>query len=79
MAHAKSAAVKRRTAASTAEFNALQVDQRPTFLLENEIGDRAVFSGIARVEPLAAAIDAMLSDAAAYASYAAHFGGPPEK
>ena len=79
MAHAKSTAVKRRTAASTAEFNALQVDQRPTFLLENEIGDRAVFSGIARLEPLAAAIDAMLTDAAAYASYTAHHGNPPPK
>ncbi len=79
MARAKSAEVRRRTAKSTAEFNALQVDQRPTFLLENKIGDRAVFSGLARVEPLAAAIDAMLSDAAAYASYAAHFGGPPPK
>jgi len=77
MAHAKSAAVKRRTATSTAEFNALQVDQRPTFLLENKIGDRAIFSGIARVEPLAAAIDAMLADAAAYASYTAHHGAPP--
>src|ERR1700704_3558535 len=35
--HAQSAAVKARTAASTKEFDALQVDQRPTFLLENEI------------------------------------------
>ena len=75
--HAQSAAVKARTAASTKEFDALQVTQRPTFLLENEIGDRAVFSGLARLEPIAATIDAMLADAAAYASYRAHHGDPP--
>ena len=59
------------------EFHALQVNQRPTFLLENAIGDRAVFSGLATAAPLAATIEAMLSDAAAYASHAAHFGPPP--
>jgi hypothetical protein len=47
------------------------------FLIENAIGDRAVFSGLVRVEPLAAAIDAMLQDAASYASWKAHFGDPP--
>lgn len=77
--HAQSAAVKRRTAVSTAEFNALQVTQRPAFLLENEIGDRAVFSGLVKVEPLAAAMDAMLADAAAYASYKAHHGDVPNR
>jgi predicted DsbA family dithiol-disulfide isomerase len=76
--HAQSAAIKARTAASTREFDALQVNQRPTFLLENEIGDRAVFSGLAKVEPIAATIDAMLADVAAYASYRAHHGDPPE-
>jgi predicted DsbA family dithiol-disulfide isomerase len=75
--HAKSAAVKARTRASTDEFNALQVNQRPTFLLENNIGDRTVFSGLARLEPLAAAIDAMLADEAAYVSYTAHHGNTP--
>ena len=75
--HAKSAAVKSRTRASTDEFNALQVNQRPTFLLENNIGDRAVFSGLAKIEPLAATIDAMLADEAAYVSYAAHHGNTP--
>jgi len=63
--------------ATTAEFHALQVTQRPTFLIENSIGDRAVFSGIVRSEPLAAAIDALLSDEAAYVSWKAHFGGAP--
>jgi predicted DsbA family dithiol-disulfide isomerase len=74
---AKSQEVEARARATTAEFHSLQVNQRPTFLLENSIGDRAVFSGLASVAPLAAAIDAMLNDAAAYASHAAHFGPPP--
>lgn len=77
LARAKSSAVARRVKKSSDEFAALQVTQRPTFLLENVIGDRAVFSGIVRVEPLAAAIDALLADQAAYDSYQAHFGGPP--
>ena len=68
-----------RTKKTTDEFHALQVNQRPTFLIENAIGDRAVFSGIVRIEPLAAAIDALLADQAAYDSFKAHFGGPPEK
>ena len=55
----------------------LKVTQRPTFVLENNIGDRAVLSGLVQVAPLAATIDAMLDDAAAYASHAAHFGSPP--
>jgi predicted DsbA family dithiol-disulfide isomerase len=77
LARAKSPAIEARVNAATAEFHALQVTQRPAFLLENSIGDRAVFSGIVKWEPIAAAMDAMLSDAAAYASYGAHFGGPP--
>ena len=76
---AKSPEVEARARATTAEFHALKVTQRPTFLLESGIGDRAVFSGLAVAAPLAAAIDAMLHDAAAYASHAAHFGSPPPK
>jgi predicted DsbA family dithiol-disulfide isomerase len=64
---------------STAEFMALQVNQRPTFLIENSIGDRCVFSGIVRVDPLIAAIDALLLDESAYESWKAHFGDPPPK
>ena len=64
---------------TTSEFYALQVTQRPTFLIENDIGDRSVFSGIVRVEPLAAAIDGLLHDEAAYQSWKAHFGNPPAK
>lgn len=70
-------AVEARVRASTAEFHALKVTQRPTFVIDSEIGDRAVFSGFARLSPLAAALDAMLEDISAYESYAAHFGGPP--
>ena len=74
---ARSPEIEARARATTAEFHALQVNQRPTFLLENSIGDRAVFSGLATSAPLAAALDAMLTDAAAYAAHAAHFGPPP--
>jgi predicted DsbA family dithiol-disulfide isomerase len=74
---ARSPEIEARARATTAEFHDLQVTQRPTFLLENSIGDRAVFSGLAVAAPLVAAIEAMLNDAAAYGSYAAHFGPPP--
>lgn len=75
--HARSPEVEARARASTAEFHALQVTQRPTFVIESEIGDRAIFSGIATLPPLVAAIEAMLEDLAAYESHAAHFGAPP--
>ena len=74
---ARSPEVEARARASTAEFHALQVTQRPTFVLDSENGDRAIFSGFAKIEPIAATIDAMLDDLAAYASHAAHFGEPP--
>ena len=77
LARAKSSGVAARVKKSSAEFDALQINQRPAFLIENAIGDRAVFSGIVRIEPLAAAIDALLADQAAYDSYQVHFGGPP--
>ncbi len=74
---AKSPEVEARARASTAEFHALQVTQRPTFLIESEIGDRAVLSGIATLPPVVAALDTMLDDIAQYESHAAHFGAPP--
>lgn len=77
LAAAQSAAIAERVKKTSAEFDALQVNQRPTFLIEDEIGDRAVLSGLVRIEPLAAVVDAMLADCAAYASFKAHFGGPP--
>jgi predicted DsbA family dithiol-disulfide isomerase len=78
LARAKSPEIDQRARASTAEFHALQVTQRPTFVLESNLGDRAVISGLVKIAPLAAALDAMLEDAGAYAAHAAHFGNPPE-
>lgn len=76
---AKSPAIEKRVRASTAEFRALQITQRPAFVIDTEIGDRAIFSGVVKLEPLAATIDSMLDDAAAYAAHKAHFGDPPAK
>ena len=77
LARAKSREIAARVKKTSAEFDALHVTQRPTFLIENSIGDRALFSGTVRVEPLAAALDAQLADQAAYDSWKAHFGDPP--
>jgi predicted DsbA family dithiol-disulfide isomerase len=74
---AQSKEIAEKMAASTREFNSLQVNQRPTFLIQSSIGDRAVFSGIVKVEPLAAAIEALFADEAAYESWRAHFGDVP--
>ncbi len=75
---ARSTVIEARVRADTADFHLLQVTQRPTFVLDSEIGDRAVFSGFAKLQPLVAALDAMLDDAEAYTSFAAHFGEPPK-
>jgi hypothetical protein len=69
--------VQARVKASTAEFFAHQINQRPAFVLTDAIGDKAVFSGLVRFEPLAATIDAMLADSAAYAAHKVHHGGVP--
>jgi predicted DsbA family dithiol-disulfide isomerase len=76
---AKSPVVEKRVRASSAEFRAIQITQRPAFVIDTEIGDRAIFSGVVKLEPLAATIDSMLDDAAAYAAHKAHFGDPPAK
>lgn len=73
-AAAMSDAVHARVEASTAEFFAHQITQRPTFVLTSHIGDKIVFSGAWRLAPLAAALDNLLADA--YASYRAHHGDP---
>lgn len=66
-------------ATSTARFHALGMTQRPAFLVENAIGDRAIFSGLASAAPaLCAAIDSLLADERAYAAYAAHHGKSPD-
>lgn len=77
LSRARSTEIDGRLRASTAEFHALQVTQRPTFVVDDEIGDRAVFSGLARPEPVIATIEAMLADCSAYGSWKAHFGDPP--
>ncbi len=74
---ARSPEVEARARASTAEFHSMQVTQRPTFVVESEIGDRAVFSGFAKLEPLVVTLEAMLDDLVSYESFAAHFGTPP--
>jgi len=74
---AESNLVKDRVATSTADFLAHQINQRPAFVLTDAIGDKAVFSGLVRLEPLAVTIDAMLADTAAYAAHKAHHGNPP--
>jgi len=76
-ARAESPEVAARIQASTAEFFAHRIDQRPAFILTSAIGDKAVFSGVPRIEPLATTIESMLADEAAYAAHQAHFGGPP--
>src|SRR5205085_6296704 len=52
LAKARSPEIEKRVRATTAQFHALQVTQRPTFVLENNIEDRVVFSGCWRAEPL---------------------------
>ena len=76
-AAAGSDAVRARVEASTKEFYAHQIDQRPAFVLTDAIGDKAVFSGLVRLAPLAATIDAMIADTTAYAAHAVHYGNPP--
>jgi predicted DsbA family dithiol-disulfide isomerase len=76
---AKSPAIEKRLRDSTAEFHAMQITQRPTFVIDTEIGDRAIFSGVVKVEPIAATIDSMFDDGEFYAAYKAHHGDPPSK
>lgn len=75
---AESNVVKDRVATSTADFLAHQINQRPAFVLTDAIGDKAVFSGLVRLEPLVATIEAMLSDTAAYAAHKTHQGDMPK-
>src|SRR5207248_3198163 len=57
---ARSPEIEKQVRADTADFHNLQVTQRPTFVLDTEIGDRAALSGFARVAPIAAVLDSML-------------------
>jgi predicted DsbA family dithiol-disulfide isomerase len=74
---ARASETEKRIRASTAQWHALSVTQRPTFVVDTEIGDRAIFSGVIKLEPIAATIDSMLEDAAFYATHRAHCGDPP--
>jgi predicted DsbA family dithiol-disulfide isomerase len=75
---ARSKEIEKRIRASTAEFHAMGVNQRPTFVIDSSVtGDRAVFSGFAKLEPLVAAIDAMLEDIDFYEQHASRYGTPP--
>jgi predicted DsbA family dithiol-disulfide isomerase len=69
--------IEKRIRTSTAEWKAMGVTQRPTFVIDTEIGDRAIFSGVIKLEPIAATIDSMLEDAEFYESHATHYGAPP--
>jgi predicted DsbA family dithiol-disulfide isomerase len=75
---AKSPEIAARIQASTDEFNRFQVNQRPAFVIENNIGDRAIFSGLVAGPPLGTTIEAMWHDASAYQMYQVHHGAPPE-
>jgi predicted DsbA family dithiol-disulfide isomerase len=77
LSKAQTSEIEQRVRASTAAFHALKVTQRPTFVLDSNIGDRAVLSGCWRTEPLIAALESMLADSRAYASWKAHCGEPP--
>jgi predicted DsbA family dithiol-disulfide isomerase len=70
--------IEKRVRASTEEFHALKVSQRPAFVLQSDIGDRAVFSGLINEQPLFTTIDAMLDDSLGYQTHKAHFGDPPK-
>lgn len=76
-ARAESPEVAAHMEATTKEYFSHQICQRPAFILTSAIGDKAVFAGVISIEPLAATIDAMLADTAAYADFAATHGKPP--
>ena len=59
---------------STREFHAMGATQRPTWVIESEIGDRAMLSGTWRAAPVIAVLEAMIADVRAYRSHAAHYG-----
>jgi predicted DsbA family dithiol-disulfide isomerase len=64
--------------ASTAKFESYRIDQRPAFVLRSTIGDTAILSGLYRIEPLAAALDAMIRDEDSYDRFAATHSPYPE-
>ena len=77
-AAAESDVVQARVAASTQRFFDHQLSQRPSFIVESDIGDKAIFSGLWKSAPLIASLENMLEDQARYSAHKTHFGGPPE-
>lgn len=77
LARAEAPETAARIRATTDEFYAHQISQRPAFVLESAIGDKAVFSGLVHLAPLEATIASLQADAAGYAAHAAHHGPPP--
>lgn len=75
---AESDVVQARVAASTQHFFDHQLDQRPAFIIESDIDDKAVFAGLWKSAPLIAILDSMLEDHARYTAHATQFGGPPD-
>ncbi|NKB69870.1 MAG: disulfide bond formation protein DsbA [Candidatus Latescibacteria bacterium] len=71
---ALSATVRQQVEDSTRQFHEHQIDQRPAYVLHSAIGDKAVFSGVVGLAPLAATIEGMLVDVEGYAAFEAHFG-----
>jgi hypothetical protein len=65
-------AVKAKLDEGNARLAALGADERPTFVLENEIGDRVLLKGMWQKELVAAAGLALLHDQRAY-----NLAGPP--
>lgn len=69
--------VRQRVVASTAEFHAHQLTQRPAFIITSSIGDKAVFSGVINRETLVNALDSMLTDDQGYQSFSDQSGPMP--
>jgi predicted DsbA family dithiol-disulfide isomerase len=77
LTRAASPEIEERIRNSTTEWKTMGVTQRPTFVIDTEIGDRAIFSGVIKLDPIATTIDSMLDDAQFYECHAAHYGSPP--
>ncbi len=75
---AESDAVRDRVAKSTQHFFDHQLSQRPSFIVESNIRDKAVFSGLWTSAPLIASLENMLADHARYTAHATHFGEAPD-
>ncbi len=74
---AQSPEIDARLRATTREFHALGITQRPAFRLENALGDQAIFSGIVSLPAITATVEAMLADEAMARAYAVDHGTPP--